>query len=47
MIAVDWGWVAAITVIVWPFAYSALSAIRRGGRALTHTIRTHHRRSTR
>jgi hypothetical protein len=32
---VDWGWVAAVTVIVWPFAYCALTTIRHAGRALT------------
>lgn len=47
MSRVDWGWVAAVTAIVWPFAYCALYAIRRAGRALTRTTRTHHRRSTR
>jgi hypothetical protein len=36
---VDWGWVAAVTVIVAPFAYCALTTIRRGGRALTRTVR--------
>lgn len=42
---VDWGWVLGITVICWPFAFCALLAIRRGGRALTHAIRS--RRSNR
>jgi len=36
---VDWGWVLGVSVILWPFAFCALLAIRRGGRALTHTIR--------
>lgn len=39
MTRVDWGWVATLTVIVWPFAVCALLAIRRGGRALTHHTR--------
>jgi hypothetical protein len=32
---VDWGWVAAVTVIVSPFAYCALTTIRHTSRALT------------
>jgi hypothetical protein len=31
---VDWGWVAAVTVIVAPFAYCALTTIRHTARAL-------------
>jgi hypothetical protein len=41
---VDWGWVATITVIVWPFACCALYAIRRSGHAITHTIRNRRQR---
>lgn len=37
MTRVDWGWVAAVALIVSPFAYSALTTIRRGGRALART----------
>jgi len=40
---VDWGWVAAVTAIVWPFAYCALHAIRHTRRAITRTI--HNRRT--
>jgi hypothetical protein len=36
---VDWGWVAAITVIVAPFAYCALTTIRHTWHALTHRNR--------
>jgi hypothetical protein len=36
---VDWGWVAAVTVIVSPFAYCALTTIRHTARALTHRNR--------
>lgn len=45
MSRVDWGWVLGITVILWPFAYCALLAIRHAGRALTRTTRTLIRRS--
>jgi hypothetical protein len=31
---VDWGWVAAVTVIVAPFAYCALTTIRHTWHAL-------------
>jgi hypothetical protein len=36
---VDWGWVAAVTVIVAPPAYCALTTIRHTARALTRTAR--------
>jgi hypothetical protein len=36
---VDWGWVAAVTVIVAPPAYCALTTIRHTARALTHRNR--------
>jgi len=39
MSRVDWGWVLGVAVILWPFAFCALYAIRRGGRALTNHIR--------
>jgi hypothetical protein len=42
---VDWGWVLGVAIVLWPFAFCALLAIRRGGRALTHAIRS--RRSNR
>jgi hypothetical protein len=32
---VDWGWAAAVSLVLWPFAFAACLAIRRGGRALT------------
>jgi hypothetical protein len=40
---VDWGWVLGVAIICWPFAFCALLAIRRGGRALTTRIRREHR----
>lgn len=45
MSRVDWGWVLGITVILWPFAYCALYAIRQAGRALARPIRNRTRRS--
>jgi hypothetical protein len=36
---VDWGWVATLTLILWPPAYCALYTIRQAGRALTRTTR--------
>lgn len=39
MSRIDWGWVATVTVICWPFAVCALYGIRRGGRALTRYAR--------
>ena len=39
MTDVDWGWTLAVTVIVAPFAYCALTTIRHTARALTHRNR--------
>jgi hypothetical protein len=39
MTRVDWGWVAAVTVIVAPPAYCALTTIRHTRHALTHRNR--------
>jgi hypothetical protein len=39
MTRVDWGWVATLTLILWPPAYCALYTIRQAGRALTRTTR--------
>jgi hypothetical protein len=36
---IDWGWVAAVTVIVAPFAYCALTTIRHTARALARRNR--------
>ena len=41
---IDWGWILGVTVVLWPFAFAALLAIRRGGRALTRTARTARRK---
>ena len=44
MTRVDWGWVFGVSIILWPFAFAACLAIRRGGRALTHSIRNRRQR---
>jgi hypothetical protein len=41
---VDWGWVLGVSIVLWPFAFCALLAIRRGGRALTTHIHTRRQR---
>jgi hypothetical protein len=43
MSRIDWGWVLGVSFVLWPFAFCALLAIRRGGRAL----RSHARRAGR
>lgn len=43
MTRVDWGWVATLTLTLWPPAYCTLHAIRSAEHALTH-IRTRRQR---
>jgi hypothetical protein len=41
---VDWGWVATLTLTLWPPAYCTLHAIRQAGHALTRTTRNRRQR---